>query len=116
MRAYSLLRPVSVGTYPDEFAVDEIVNFDRRIFVEEIGREAWGYVDFGEEVPKKELDAYEMLAREHVAAMSRELEEVGKVLAEKKRVGDKAGFQEGVRAALAVYRPDVLNGAIARYL
>lgn len=62
MRAYSLMRPVFIGTYPSAYRVNEIVNFDRRTFVEEIGREAWGYVDFAEDVPEKDLSAYEMMA------------------------------------------------------
>ena len=44
-RYYSVLRPVSLGTTPRAAVFDDVVNFDRRQFVPEIKREAWGYFD-----------------------------------------------------------------------
>ena len=45
MKYYSIMRPVSIGTYPKSGA-EEIVNYDRRQYVPEIGREAWGYIEY----------------------------------------------------------------------
>lgn len=60
MRAYSVNRSVSIGTYPKGFGLSGIVNFDRREFVDEIGRPAWGCIDYGAEVPRDVLDRYEL--------------------------------------------------------
>ena len=44
---FSTERPVSIGTYPKPQgnSVNAIVNFDEAIFVAEIGRTAWGYIE-----------------------------------------------------------------------
>lgn len=48
MRYYSTQRPIAPGTFPkpEGNKVLEIVNFDGPTYCEEIGREAWGYVDY----------------------------------------------------------------------
>ena len=46
MRYYSTLRPIGPGTCPDNF--DEFENFDYRTYVDEIGREVWGWVEYAE--------------------------------------------------------------------
>lgn len=46
---YSILRPIAPGTIPKEGIV-EIVNFDEKEYVEQIKRDAWGYVIFDKEV------------------------------------------------------------------
>jgi hypothetical protein len=63
MRAYSLHRPISIGTWPERYAgiTKVIVNFDRYRFVEEIGRHAFGYIEFSEDVPRDELDRFELM-------------------------------------------------------
>ena len=43
---YSVLRPVGIGTCPDNFI--EFYNFQHRTYVDEIGREAWGWVEYAE--------------------------------------------------------------------
>ena len=60
MRYYSTQRPVTPGSYPDKAAVEEIHNFDNKTFCEEIGREAWGYIDYREALTKEQADAYEL--------------------------------------------------------
>lgn len=47
-RYYSTSRPLSIGTFPKPQGnmVLDIRNFDDRIFCEEIGREAWGYIEY----------------------------------------------------------------------
>ena len=61
MRAYSLYRPVSIGTYPSDYTVKAITNYDRRMYVEAIGRNAWGHVDYADDVPVDVLERYEMV-------------------------------------------------------
>lgn len=60
MRYYSTQRPVMPGSYPNKAAVDEIHNFDEKTFCEEIGREAWGYIDYREALSKEQAEAYEL--------------------------------------------------------
>ena len=63
-RYYSIMRPVSVGTYPKSGCgkVIEIKNFDRREMVDSIGRMAWGYIEYSEPLTEKELSDYELVA------------------------------------------------------
>lgn len=60
-RYYSILRPVSIGTFPKKGAVS-IRNFDSRQYIESIGREAWGYVEYLDEVlTEKECSQYDLV-------------------------------------------------------
>ncbi len=59
-RYYSTMRPVQPGGYPNRESVEEIHNFDTKTFCEEIGREAWGYIDYREALTKEQTDAYEL--------------------------------------------------------
>lgn len=45
---YSTHRPVTPGSFPKPAGnrIIEINNFDKRRFCTDIGREAWGYIDF----------------------------------------------------------------------
>ena len=60
MRYYSTQRPVTPGSYPSSYAVEEIINFDQKTFCEEIGREAWGYIDFAQPLPESEAQKWEL--------------------------------------------------------
>lgn len=53
MRYYSTLRPIGLGTCPDNFV--EFENFDFRKHVDSINREAWGWVEYEKplECPEK---------------------------------------------------------------
>lgn len=59
-RYYSTQRPVMPGSYPNRDSVEEIHNFDTKTFCEEIGQEAWGYIDYREPLTKEQADAYEL--------------------------------------------------------
>lgn len=61
MKYYSVLRPVGIGTFPKVAPVNEIHNFDRRQFVEELGREAWGWIDYEQTIPEKSARAYDLV-------------------------------------------------------
>lgn len=63
-RYYSTQRPVMPGGFPKRQEVENIVNFDSRKFVPEIGRRAWGYIDYRMPLTKEEADSYELVESE----------------------------------------------------
>lgn len=60
VRYYSTQRPFGPGTFPQRDGTETITNFDGKIYCEEIGREAWGFIDYQEPLTKEEVDAYEL--------------------------------------------------------
>lgn len=56
---YLPLRPASIGTQPS--GTREIINFDRRIYVEEIGRMAWAKVGYDRPLTEKEVRQYDLI-------------------------------------------------------
>ena len=63
-RYYSILRPVGIGTFPKPAGneVKTIRNFDRREFVEEISREAWGYIEYEQELSERDAKNYDLIS------------------------------------------------------
>lgn len=61
-RYYSILRPVGIGTFPKPQGnkVITIENFDKREYVPEIGREAWGYIEYEHPLANKDLYDYDL--------------------------------------------------------
>ena len=59
-RYYSIFRPVSIGTAPKEGQIS-FHNFDQREYVESIGREAWGYVEYDAPLTKKQPFQYDLV-------------------------------------------------------
>lgn len=57
-RYYSTLRPVGPGTFPGR--PESITNFDDRTYCEEIGREAWGYIEYKEPLSAEETAACDL--------------------------------------------------------
>ena len=64
VRYYSTQRPVGIGTFPKSQTVARIENFDRRTYCPEIGREAWGFIEYAEPITEKEADSYELVRME----------------------------------------------------
>jgi hypothetical protein len=66
MRYYSILRPISIGTYPKpkDNEVLKINNFDNRSYCKDIDREAWGFIDYEKPLSSDDVTKYE-LAPEH---------------------------------------------------
>lgn len=60
MRYYSAQRPVMPDSVPKKATVIKIENFDAKTFCKEIGRDAWGFVDYQEPLTKEEAEAYEL--------------------------------------------------------
>lgn len=61
MRVWSTHRPISIGTYPKEYGVNHIHNFNRREWVPEIRNYAWGYIDFEQDLPKDVQEHYDLM-------------------------------------------------------
>jgi hypothetical protein len=63
-RYYSTLRPIAPGTFPKSIdnPVANIKNFDSRSYVEGIGREAWGYVEYEKPLTDSQIEAFELVA------------------------------------------------------
>ena len=61
-RYYLTQRPAMPGTFPKPQGnrVLSIENYDERTFCEEIGREAWGYVEYEKPVSEVLLRNFEM--------------------------------------------------------
>lgn len=59
MRYYSTQRPLTPGAYPKSLAPTKIVNFDEKTYCEDIGREAWGYIEFLACISEEETKAWE---------------------------------------------------------
>ena len=60
-RYYSTQRPVFPGGFPEKDKVERIENFDHKTFCEEIGEEAWGFIEYSEPLDKDQADAYELI-------------------------------------------------------
>jgi len=80
MKSYALHRPIGPFTWPSEHSdkVSEIVNFNRLQFVPEIGRDAFGYIDWTELPPIEDLRRYELMIPPSEDEM---LVKIGKILA-----------------------------------
>lgn len=65
-RYYSTGRPISMGTFPKPKGnkVVAITNFDSKILVAEIEREAWGYIDYEKPLSEHEAYQYELVRGE----------------------------------------------------
>ena len=58
-RYYLIHRPVMIGTVPRGMVGYK--NFNHMISVDEIGRTAWGYVEYDRELTEKEISEYELV-------------------------------------------------------
>ena len=61
VRYFSIQRPIGPGTYPRSKAARQIVNYDKREFIPSIGREAWGYIDYGCELDDWDVEDYALI-------------------------------------------------------
>lgn len=62
-RYYLTQRPAMPGSFPRPMHnyPKEVHNFDKRTFCEEIGREAWAYLDYFAPLPEETVRIYEMV-------------------------------------------------------
>ena len=61
-RYYSILRPVSIGTFPDRIRITKIHNFDYKTEVVKIQYEAWGYFETPDKLTEQECYQYDLVA------------------------------------------------------
>ena len=59
-RYYSTKRPFGPGTFPKKDGRETITNFDVLTYCEEIGRDAWGYIDYPDSLTEAEMEEYEL--------------------------------------------------------
>lgn len=59
MRYYSTQRPVTLGSYPKDGAV-HIENYSQPKLIDEIGRTAWGFIDYDRELTAEEAERWEL--------------------------------------------------------
>lgn len=62
MRYYSTQRPVAPGSFPKPQGnrVEQIVNFPAKTYVDEIWKQAYGYIDYEKPLTEKEAADYEL--------------------------------------------------------
>lgn len=60
VKYYSTQRPILPGGFPSKSEVVKIENFETKLFCEDIGRKAWGYIEYAAELTKEEAEAYEL--------------------------------------------------------
>jgi len=63
MKYYSTQRPVAPGTFPKPQGnkVVDIHNYDRKTYCAEIGREAWGYIEYQQPLAPEQAARYELV-------------------------------------------------------
>lgn len=60
-RYYSIMRPVSLGTFPGRIYVTKIHNFDYRKKIPEIHHAAWGYIETPNTLTEQECYQYDLV-------------------------------------------------------
>lgn len=61
VRYYSVERPIGFGTYPRRRKATATHNFGSETFVCDIGRTAFGWVEYEEPLSDKQADKYELV-------------------------------------------------------
>ncbi len=75
IRYYSTQRPVMPGSFPrpDGNKVLEIVNFDERTPCPDIGRDAWGYIEYEKPLDEVTVRRYELQGNDGAGASKDDL-------------------------------------------
>ena len=60
-RYYSIHRPVGPGTFPKAELARNVENYDGKTLIMEIGREAYGHIDYDEALTDNEANSYELV-------------------------------------------------------
>jgi len=61
MRYYSTQRPLVPGAFPASYEPIQVTNYSIRQHVEDIGREAYGYIEYSDKLPDEVAKAYELI-------------------------------------------------------
>lgn len=117
MIAYSTNRPIGLGTWPSQHRdkVVRFVHFDHLTYVPEIRHNSFGYIEFSEDIPKADLDAYELRIPEGEDKM---LEKIGSLLAGYDSIGDEAALEKawGIACDKYGYTDDQIGDAMVRHM
>lgn len=115
-KSYALHRPIGPFTWPSEHhdKVAEIVNWDHMEFVPEIGRNAFGYIEWAELPPKEDLDRYELMIP---PTEDQTLMKIGKILAryDEKELWDRFEKAWDLARSKYGYSEDELEHAWLRF-
>lgn len=57
-RYYTIMRPPMPGAIPPKCV--GVCTFDKRMYIEEIGRYAWGFVEYSSPLSAKDIADYEL--------------------------------------------------------
>lgn len=57
---FNTQRPIGSGTFPKQDGTETVTNFDEPTFCEEIGRKAWGYIEYNAPLTDEQISAYEL--------------------------------------------------------
>lgn len=62
MRYYSTQRPVGPGTFPkpEGNKVERVVNFPAKTYINEIWKQAYGYIDYKKPLSEQDISKYEL--------------------------------------------------------
>lgn len=117
MRSYAIHRPIGPFTWPSEHLnlVMDMVNFDTLQFVPEIGRNAYGYIDWAELPPTEDLRRYELVVPTKEDPF---LDKIGRILADFERNGDEDRLERGWRKASERYgySDEQIGAAMERHM
>lgn len=101
---YSLLRPISMGTIPP-CTVSEVENFDQRKYVDEIGREAWGYFVTPDEISEKKQGEFDLASKDTIVSRWRSVAE--KISQFSRKAGDELDTEDILSAVTSGNLEDV---------
>lgn len=63
IRYYSTERPVMPGSFPkpDGNRIEQIVNFPARAYIEDVHKQAWGFIDYEKPLTNYDAQSYELV-------------------------------------------------------
>lgn len=109
MRYFSTQRPITPGSFPKDKEVEKIVNFDVKTFCTEIGREAWGYIEYKLALTREEADAYELTqgGMKFYYCVTTSIDDRGKITAAITNIVEAVHMPEN--RAVSLKRKDIYN-------
>lgn len=61
-RYYCIMRPPMIGGVPHSRTLQDAMCFDKRRYIPEIDRMAWGWMEYAEPLTPQEVEDYELIA------------------------------------------------------
>lgn len=109
MRYYSTQRPFGPGTFPRKDGRETVTNYDGPTFCEEIGREAWGHIEYPEALTEEEAKEYELTpaGRKLYYCVTSSFDDRGRVVAAITNVVEAA--QKPENSSMSTKRKDIYS-------